>query len=165
MHGVDAEKNNKYLAYAHFGYAGFQLLMSLLMVGFVAVMLSAAPGPQGPPPFFLGLMFTMVFVIQLVFTVPSVVAGYALLKRKPWAKIAAVVAGAMAGASVPLGTAVCVYTFVFLFSDAGRQLYDADAQPAMRPVASLFGAPDERTAPRTGEYAYTPPSEPPNWRD
>jgi hypothetical protein len=162
---VDAEKHNKYLAYAHFGYAGFQLLWSLVVVGLMMVIMSAAPDQHGPPPAFFAMVFAVMVVVQLFFTLPSVVAGYALLKRKSWARIAAIIAGATAGMSVPLGTAVCVYTFVFLFSDAGKQLYDADTNRAMRPVASLFGPPEEREAPRAADYAYTPPSEPPNWRD
>lgn len=162
---MDAEKHNKYLAYAHFGYAGFHLLWSLLIVGFVMAMLSVAPGTNGPPPFFFGVLFLMILVMQLFFTLPSAVAGYALLKRKSWAKIAAIIAAATAAMSVPLGTAVCVYTFVFLFSDEGKQFYDADAKPAMRPVANLFAPPEERSAPRDADYTYAPPSEPPNWRD
>jgi hypothetical protein len=75
-------------------------------------------------------------IINLLFTIPSVVAGYALLKRRPWGKIAGIVAGVCTAMSFPIGTAVAVYTFWFLFGETGKALYDGTAQTAA-PSASF----------------------------
>lgn len=78
----------------------------------------------GPPlPSLMVLVFVFVGIFTIVMTIPSLVAGYALLKRRPWAKVAGIVGGVLAAMSFPIGTAVAVYTFWFLFGDAGKQLY------------------------------------------
>ena len=54
---------------------------------------------------------------------PVVLAGYALLKRKRWAKTMGLIAAIVAGLNFPLGSALCVYTLWFLFGESGRFLY------------------------------------------
>ena len=72
------------------------------------------------PLFFVGF----IVLIQLLFVVPSLVAGYALMKRKRWARIAAIISAVLAGANFPIGTAVCVYAIWFLTSESGKSMYD-----------------------------------------
>ncbi len=90
--------------------------------------------------------------------VPSIVAGYALLKQRRWAKTAAIIAGVLAAMQFPIGTAVCVYTFWFLFSEPGKVLYEKPtyALPPPPPVwnnQSQMRSEDQHL-PRT----------PPDWR-
>jgi hypothetical protein len=68
-------------------------------------------------------MFVVFGVFSVVMTVPSLIAGYALLRRRSWAKVAGIVGGVLAASSFPIGTAVAVYTFWFLFSETGKQVY------------------------------------------
>jgi hypothetical protein len=162
---VDAEKHNKLLAYAHLGYAGFQLLILALVYALMLGIFMAAPSPVGrEAPVFMAVVLLFVFLVQLAFLAPSMVAGYGLLKRRSWARVAAMVAGAAASMSAPFGTAVCVYTFVFLFSESGKRFFEPGPPPA-RPVASLFAPPDPSEVRPADWRAYAPPPEPPDWRD
>ena len=117
--------------------------------------------PKGPPPGgFLAFMLIFFGIMFSVMIIPSIVAGYALRKRKRWAKVASIIAGVTAGTQAPFGTAVCVYTFWFLFSEPGKALYD-------NPQRML---PQERVTPLTvpraaeKEAQYVPPTAPPDWR-
>jgi hypothetical protein len=99
-------------------------------------------------------------VIYGAMTIPSILAGFGLLRRRKWAKTASIVAGVLSGMSFPLGTAVCIYTFWFLFSEPGKTLYD-------RPVYGLPPPPPRWGAGgSTGqrEAQYIPPAKPPDWR-
>src|SRR6266852_4773454 len=121
-------EHNKYVGLAQLGYAGFHLLTMIVLMGVEGYMFehiysrSQEMGGPPPPPF-VGLIFVFIGVFSVAMTIPSVVAGYALLKRRPWAKVAGIVAGVVAATSFPIGTAVAVYSFWFLFSDVGKQLY------------------------------------------
>jgi len=122
-------EHNKFVGIAQLGYAAIHLLMMIVMMGFMAVMFTTiyrqAESMGGePPPAFVGAIFVFSGLFNALLSIPSIVAGYALLKRRPWAKIAGIIGGVLAAMSFPLGTAVAVYTFWFLFSEAGRQLYD-----------------------------------------
>ena len=126
------EQHNKYLGISHLIYGGVFGLMMIAMVAFFAFMIVATsserPGEAPPAAFFL-LMMTFMLVFYSALIIPSFIAGYALLKRKHWAKTASIVAGVLSGMSFPLGTAVCIYTFWFLFSEPGKILYDRPPLP------------------------------------
>ena len=146
------------------GYAGLHLLMMIAFMSLEAYMFqniysrSQAMG-GAPPPSFIWMIFIVVVIFTVVMTVPSVVAGYALLKRRRWAKVAGIVAGVTAATSFPVGTAVAVYTFWFLFSDVGKQLYGGPGRelPPLPPKEWPGGSVD--SAQRTMGY-----TEPPDWR-
>jgi hypothetical protein len=156
------EQHNKYLGWAHLVYAALHTLMGVVISVIVAVMFSTLPnsgrGNPPPPGFFIAMaVFMLIFTVGI--SIPSMIAGYALLKRKRWAKIAAIVAGAFAAMQVPVGTAVCVYTFWFLFSEPGRLLYD---QPAKSLPAT--SAQDWARTNQEKTHEYFPPATPPDWR-
>lgn len=168
---MTSEEHNKYLAYSHIGYASLHLLMTLAMsvFFFLFMMLALSNDPQGGPPAVLfAVMIVFMLGFQLLFTVPSLIAGFGLLKRRDWARTASIIAGVLAAMSFPIGTAVCVYTFWFLLGEAGKYLY---AQPSAKSVerpASLLNEPVTTGETRTwseSKREYVPPKEMPNWRD
>ncbi|HEY0349776.1 MAG TPA: hypothetical protein VGC60_16645 [Pyrinomonadaceae bacterium] len=160
---MTADQHNRYLGFAHLAYAALHLLMGVLFGVIMIVMFSTIPPQPGqppPPPAILVVMACFFLVFTVGWTIPSMVAAYALLKRKRWAKTAGIVAGVFAGAQMPVGTAVCVYTFWFLFSEPGRSLYD-------RPTKTLPGGrPDWNgvNQQRSPEGEYAPTASPPHWR-
>lgn len=168
----NAEDHNKTLGILHLIYGGIHgLIWLLMMIFFIPLFLGVGRGGDDGAIAFI--IFMAVFgLFWLGFTLPSLIAGYGLLKRKSWVKIWAMIAGGLAGMSFPLGMALCAYTFWFWFSGGGKQFYEGPAQPSygrpQRP-GELYGAPQpsgwaEHRREREREYTYVPPSEPPNWR-
>lgn len=160
------EQHNKYLAYAHLAYGGLTALFPLAflaMFGSMFLFIANAPQQSGPSPPPVGFFVVVMIVFggfYVALTIPSFVAGYALLKRKPWAKIASIIAGVVAGAFFPIGTALCVYTLWFLLSEPGKILYDTSYTP--RPQPSLFGIHQEPI--HQHEFQRDSSATPPDWR-
>lgn len=153
------EEHNKYVAISHLAYGGLSLLFMIVMMIFMSAIFLTAPGAEGPPAAFMVFMLVFVGGFSALMTVPSLAAGYGLLKRKPWARTAAIVGAVTAASSFPIGTAVCVYTFWFLFSEPGKLLYD-------RPRFVLPPPPPNwhANALNHHENQYAPPPTPPDWR-
>ena len=115
--------------------------------------------PQAPPWPVMLIMWAFMGLFGAIMVVPSVVAGIGLRKKRPWAKTASIIAGVTASMSAPVGIAVCIYTFWFLFSEPGRLLYDKNRQalPERSPTWD-FSSRDVK------EHQYVPPPKPPDWR-
>ncbi len=74
------------------------------------------------------IALTAVYAVgALLFTVPAIVGGYGMLKRKSWARKLVLVSAVVAALNVPLGTVLAVYTFWFLLGQEGRDPSDKDA--------------------------------------
>jgi hypothetical protein len=157
---VTPEQHNKQLGIFHLIYGGLFALLVIAMMVFFGVMIASFPDKGGPPPGLFIAMFTFMFAIYGAMTVPNFIAGYALLKKKKWAKLAAIISGVMAAMSFPLGTAVCVYTFWFLFSDPGKQLYDKPVATLPQPSAKWYLDAERRDL----EAQHAPPPKPTDWR-
>jgi cation transport ATPase len=161
------EQHNKYVAYSFFGFAAFQLfwlvVMSLFFV-FFFTSIPSQPGQPGPPPFALfGVMFAFMFVIQFMFTAPSIIAGWAMLRHKPWARIASIIAAVLSAMSVPIGTAACVYSLWFWLGDNWKEVYPEGEQGHGRSSPGLSAGDDFSTTHdfvRSEEWI----REPPDWR-
>jgi hypothetical protein len=136
------------------------MISAMLAIFLFIAGLSSSSGAGDPPAFFLVLIWGFFTVFYGVMMTPSFVAGYGLLKRKKWAKTASIVAGVFAGMSFPLGTAVCIYTFWFLFSEPGKVLYDRPAY-ALPPPPPRWGL---ETSSSRRQPQYAPPATPPDWR-
>lgn len=166
------EEHNKTLGTLHLVYGGLHGLLMLAMFGFFLMVIAAQRVPDDQDmKEFLMVITTIAMLFSFIFTIPSFVAGYGLIKRKQWAKLWGIIAGVMAGMSFPMGTALCVYTLWFLFGDTGRELY-TDSQAGRRPKQReyLYGAPPpagwaSQYATGEREREYAPPPPPPNWRD
>jgi len=156
------EQHNKFVGFAHLGYAIFHSLMGVFIGVMMLVMFNTLPpssaGNPPPPAFFVGMAGFMI-VFALGWSIPSLIAAYALLKRKRWARTAAIVAGVFAATQMPIGTAVAVYTFWFTFGEPGRLLYDKAAKslPASSPA-------DSARLNQAKPHEYAPPVAPPDWR-
>jgi hypothetical protein len=157
------EEHNKYLGWAHLIHGGLFLLFVVFILAMMTFMFLTMPGPpQGPPPAFIGIMWVFMLVIYGLMLIPNFVAGYALLKKKSWARIAAIIAGVVSAMSAPIGTAVAVYTFWFLFSEPGKSIYDRPRYGLPPMSASWQQTTTQQQQER--ERQYTPPSTPPDWR-
>lgn len=149
--------HNKLLGLLHLCYGAFSMVAMSVVGISVLVMIASAPGDAVSAGVFAVIVVAMV-IITLLFTIPSLIAGYALLKRKRWARTMGVVAGIIAALTFPFGTALCVYTLWFLFGERGRFLYHGAAY-ALPPGPPLWSKVGRHTQPE-----YIPPPSPPDWR-
>jgi len=63
-----------------------------------------------------------VAVIISVLSLPSIIAGWGLLKRKSWSRLLAIIIGALNILNFPVGTAIGVYTIWALTQNESQQL-------------------------------------------
>ena len=134
-------------------------LFGLFMIVFFNGMLGLGPGGA---PVGIMILFSLFFTVMYgLMTIPSFLAGYALLKEKSWARTAAIIGGVTSAMNFPMGTAVCVYTFWFLFSDPGKRMFEKPTYQL--PPGRQTWAPDEAYK-RQEQSQYVPPPTPPDWR-
>ena len=81
---------------------------------------------MGPAPWFLGLVPVVIAMTSLV-SILSLLAGYALLTRRPWGRVLAIIAGVLALLKIPLGTALGIYTLWVLAPGVSGMEYEAIA--------------------------------------
>lgn len=72
----------------------------------------------------LGTVGTAVGLLLGALAVPGMVAGYGLLKRRPWARVVALVVGILGLVNFPLGTAIGAYTFWVLTQHTAVDYFD-----------------------------------------
>lgn len=152
------DEHKKYLAYSHIFYGSITALMGLVFGGLCFSMFFL-DSRGGPPLFFILIMWTFFTVMFGVMSLPSLLAGFGLLKNRRWARTASIIAAVLAAGQAPVGTAVCVYTFWLLFSEPGKHLFE----PAL---AALPAARQEWSGTPAGQPSaeYAPPTTPPDWR-
>ena len=152
------EQHNNYLSWSHFGLAAFNGALMLFMMLMMGVLLRVEPNP---PPWPLKVFFQLfIGFFMVIMTLPSLLAWHALRKRKRWAKTMSIIAGVMASMNAPIGTAVCVYTFWFLFSEPGKLLYDNP----QRMLPHDRGVPRNMQDAAARKHQYVSPPSPPDWR-
>jgi hypothetical protein len=78
---------------------------------------------DGAPPF-LGPLVEGIASVFLLIALIGVVVGWALLTRQRWARMSAIVLGAISLIDMPFGTALGIYTFWVLLPVESEQQYE-----------------------------------------
>jgi hypothetical protein len=168
------QDHNKIIGIMHLIYGGFNALIMLIFVPlFIALGAGVAADPNAPTELtaIFGLFGGLMLVFALLFGLPPMLAGYAMLRRKSWARVAGIVAACFEALSFPFGTALCVYTLWFLFGQGegfhrgGGPFQQAQnwQAPHLRDAGTYdWEAQRARQAGRPHEYV--PPPQPPDWR-
>ena len=112
-----------FLAMGALGLLG--ALFSSVAFGLLAGVVGAS-GDEGAPLGsavlgFTGLALTIALVL---FSAPSIVCGWGLLKFRPWARILAIVLAAIALLGFPYGTVFGVYALWVLFSKGTEAMFE-----------------------------------------
>ena len=156
--------HNRTLGLLHLLYGVFCIALMIVAIGFVsgtidALAVRGAAGEAIPVATFAFIIVGSVAATLILIT-PSFVTGYALLKRKQWARRIGIIAGVLAALTFPFGTALCVYTLWFMFGEKGKFLYHKAAYALPEP-------PKPRRKLRKlikAAEPYVPPETPPDWR-
>ncbi len=74
--------------------------------------------------FITGAVAVSIAAIFLILSIPGIIAGIGLLKYRQWARILAIILGALHLLSFPLGTALGIYTFWVLLNAQTMPLFE-----------------------------------------
>lgn len=98
-----------------FAIGALRLLAAVAVFGFAAVLLPLiARQEREPIPLPVPMLMTGVGVLIAVTAVLSLAVGWGLYQRAPWARMLALVMAFFSLLSIPLGTALGIYTLVVL---------------------------------------------------
>jgi hypothetical protein len=107
-------------------------LLCLLIFGGVAGIVGIAahhePDARIAVPI-LGAIGVGIFLFLLLFSLPGIIAGYGLLRLRPWARILAIVLSALNLMNFPLGTLIGVYGLWILLSAETEPLFRKSLPP------------------------------------
>lgn len=76
----------------------------------------------------LGIVGTSVGLLLVALGLPGVLAGYGLLRHRPWARVLAIVVGVLGLVNIPVGTAIGIYALLVLTQEAAQPYFEV--QPA-----------------------------------
>ena len=112
MEETQLRQHLKILGWLHLAAAGCAVIIG----GFVFVVLNVIGIAihDREATAILGIVGAAVAGFLVLLSLPGLFAGYGLLKRRPWARILAIIVGALHLYNMPLGTALGIYTFVIL---------------------------------------------------
>ena len=123
-----------YLIFGVLGILGS--LMVLLIFGGAAGIISMA-APNDPDALLavpiVGLIGGILVMLIFTLSVPGIIAGIGLLKRRPWARILTIVLSVLNLINIPFGTLLGIYGLWVLLSRNIGPLFDAT--PAATPLA------------------------------
>lgn len=109
------EKHITLVAVLHIVYHALGFLIGLFIFTLMAFV-----GGLVDDPFAARLLWwvgSVAATFLIVLSVPGVIGGVWLLRRKEWARILTLIVGALGLVDIPLGTALGVYTFWVLMQD------------------------------------------------
>ncbi len=73
----------------------------------------------------VGGCITFVAVLAGLISIPSIITGWGLSKRKSWSRILAIIIGLVALPQIPIGTALGIYAIIIMFNDETKALLNA----------------------------------------
>jgi hypothetical protein len=106
-----------------------------VLVAFALFVLIAGAGIISRDPhairvtWIVGTALAFFFVLT---SIPAIIGGIGLLKRKSWARILLLIVSALQLLDIPLGTALGIYTIWVLIQDETRKLLEAKPQAVTR---------------------------------
>ena len=82
-----------------------------LAVGIVGITVPETQPGEPNPTWIVGLASGTIIAILCLFSLPFLLAGWGVLRKKTWGTTMAVIAAALNLFNIPLGTALGIYTF------------------------------------------------------
>jgi len=107
-------------------------LVVLLIFGGAAGLVRMQPGMEpetGLAAGIVGLVGGAIFLVVLVLSLPCLLGGWGLLKRREWARILVIVISALNLINIPLGTIIGAYSLWVLLSKDTQPLFAPKSSP------------------------------------
>jgi hypothetical protein len=118
------------VAWIHIAFGALGVLAALAVGGVVGGAALFADDAQTTG--IMVLLAGFIAVVMGLLSVPSLVGGWGLLKRRPWARMLVLIVSFLNLLNFPLGTLVGGYSIWVLMSDESRHILSgADAYPPL----------------------------------
>ncbi len=115
------EKHLNVVAALHLGLSIIGLLVALSLTAILGLALSFIEDPDLAR--ILPIVFNVLVWVIVVLSLPGIVAGIGLFKRKEWARILALVLSVIKILNVPIGTFVGVYSIWVLVHEETQLIF------------------------------------------
>jgi hypothetical protein len=117
----------KILGAAYIVLSGLALSVALflaLAVGTASAIVGQAADPNDAAVALpiIGIAGTALVVFLVAVSLPGLIAGIGLLKRRPWARILGIIVAILSLVNIPIGTIVGIYGLWVLFSSETEQI-------------------------------------------
>ena len=117
----------KILGAVYIALSGILLAVALflaLAVGTASAIVGQAAEPNDAAVALpiIGIAGTALVVFLVAVSLPGLIAGIGLLKRRPWARILGIIVAVLSLVNIPIGTIVGVYGLWVLFSSETEQI-------------------------------------------
>jgi hypothetical protein len=116
---LQIEKHITLVGVFHIVYHALALLFGLFVLAIMGFVGTLVYDPVGTRV--LWMVGTFIGTFLIVLSVPGIVGGIGLLKRREWARILTLIVGALGLIDIPLGTALGIYTLWVLIQDEAVQ--------------------------------------------
>ena len=115
-------------------------LLAAVVITFVflggvgALGFSGDPDARAAMPL-VGFIGSALVTLLVVLSLPGILIGFGLLRRRPWARIAAIVLSILSLMMIPFGTLVGIYGLWVLLSKDTERLFEPQTQAPATPVS------------------------------
>jgi hypothetical protein len=148
---MTAEEHNKTLATLHFIYGAMHGLTLAGLLLLVIVVKLASPAASSISTLWVTVGVLAFIVLLFAVGLFPLAVGYALKKRKRWAKPLGLALAVISLVNIPVGTALGIYTIKFFRSEGGVELYggksatasEGDLQDALKSTQPLMNWADK----------------------
>ena len=115
-----------------FGIIGLVVALGILIVfgglaGAAGFAVAEEPDARIAVPLF-SIIGTALMLVALTLSIPGIIGGWGLLKRRSWARVLMIVLSALHLINIPFGTVLAVYGLWVLLSDETESLFSAPKQ-------------------------------------
>jgi hypothetical protein len=118
------DKHVKLISVLWIVYGGLGLIWAFIIFG-TLIGVSFIPDIDQEAVYILRSIGVFVSAIIGIFSLPEVITGIGLLRKKEWARIMGMVLSFLNLIAIPFGTALSIYTLVILFKDETAELFQA----------------------------------------
>ncbi len=118
------EKHVTLVAAIHIGFGIFGMLIALIV--FTAIVGGGILSGDSEAMAITSIVGTVIAFFLSLKSIPDIIGGIGLLKRKSWARIVLLIIGCLDLLEIPIGTAVGAYTIWVLLNEETVRLFSKD---------------------------------------
>jgi len=122
MKGVQMEKHVTLVAAINIGFGFLGIFMALFI--FMAVVGGGILSGDPDAIRITSIVGTALGIFFLLTSIPEIIGGFGLLKRRPWARILVMIIACVDLIFIPIGTIIGIYELWVLLQDETAKLFE-----------------------------------------